>query len=83
MEKTYQFVSYLQRIPKPKRQKEIVVITQNWLIKERAKRTFEVFVKDKAWKIQVLMGIEYPMKVLRVTELSANREFQILLNNFT
>ena len=63
MKKTYQFVSYIQWIPKPKRQKEIVVITQNWLIKERAKRTFEVFVKDKAWKIQVLMGIEYPMKV--------------------
>ena len=25
------------------------------------------------------MGIEDPMKVLRATELSANREFQILL----
>ena len=25
------------------------------------------------------MGIEHPMEVLRATELSANREFQILL----
>ena len=41
------------------------------------RRTFEVFVKDG--QIQVLIGIEYPTKVLRATELSANREFQILL----
>ena len=29
------------------------------------------------------MRIEHPMKVLRATELSANREFQILLIRYT
>ena len=43
MEKTYQLVSYVQWIPKPKRQKEIVVITQNLLIRERSLQLGELF----------------------------------------
>ena len=46
-------------------------------------RTFEVFVKIKSGQILVLIEIEYLTKVLRATELSANREFQILLIHCT
>ena len=64
-----------------------LVITQNLLISQRninaARRTFEAFVKDKAAQIQVLMGIEDSTKVMRATELSANREFQIPLIRYT
>ena len=42
MKKTYQFVSYAQWIPKPKRQKEIVVITQKLLIRERSLQLEEI-----------------------------------------
>ena len=64
-----------------------LVITQNLLISQRninaARRTFEAFVKDKAAQIQVLMGIEDSTKVVRATELSTNREFQIPLIRYT
>ena len=45
-----------------------------------ARRNSEVFVKIKPGQIQVLMGIEHSTKVVRATELSSNREYQILLN---
>ena len=64
-----------------------LVITQNLLIRQRnintARITFEVFVKDKAAQIQVLIQMEDSTKVMCATELSANREFQSLLIRYT
>ena len=42
MKKTYQFVSYVQEISKPKKQEEIVLITQKLLIKERSLQLEEI-----------------------------------------
>ena len=64
-----------------------LVIRQNLLISQRnintARITFEVFGKDKAGQIQVLMRMEDSTKVVCARELSANREFQILLIRYT
>ena len=74
------FVSFFFFLP-------FLVITQNLLISQRninaARITFEVFGKDKAGQIQVLMRMEDSTKVVCARELSANREFQILLIRFT
>ena len=42
MKKTYQFVSYVQEISKPKKQEEIVLITQKLLIRERSLQLEEI-----------------------------------------
>ena len=60
-------------------------ITQNLLLREKLSQLDQLlkYLASKPGQIQVLMGIELTTKVMRATELSANREFQILLNHFT
>ena len=62
-----------------------LVITQNLLVRERSlqlQALLKYLRKIKPRKIQVLMGIENSTKVVHATELSANRDFQILLIRF-